>query len=401
MEAPVKLKALVVICVAFDSETSAGARQMRELVECFAQSGIYVTVICSDKHISENSLDSLSEFVTVLRVPTKLALSGNLLRRFFIELWLPVSFLFSIWQKKPLFNRSIGIIWYSPPIFFGGLIYYLKKRFGCKTYLILRDIFPQWALDLGLIQRGFVYRFLEQISVFQYQQADKIGLQSRANLEFFRIKYSSLEPRLEVLPNWVTDGQLVKCELVHREVFFKDRQVFIYSGNVGIAQAADVWIDVAAKLKTCKTIGFLFVGRGSHFGRLKQLACNKQLSNVSFWDEISSEELNFVYTKCRAGLLSLDQRHTTHNVPGKFLSYINSGLPVIAIMNPGNDLIEAINENELGFAHSKVDIDQLCRQIKTVAKSRYDYKARCTQYCRENYSTRFAASKILRALEIK
>ena len=46
-------------------------------------------------------------------------------------------------------HRCDLIVYYSPTIFFGALVKWLKRVWGCPSYLILRDIFPQWAVDAG------------------------------------------------------------------------------------------------------------------------------------------------------------------------------------------------------------------------------------------------------------
>ncbi len=61
-------------------------------------------------------------------------------------------------RRSPLHSTKWDlIVWYSPPIFFGPLIWVLRRASGARTYLILRDIFPEWAADLGIIKKGPVY----------------------------------------------------------------------------------------------------------------------------------------------------------------------------------------------------------------------------------------------------
>jgi len=70
---------------------------------------------------------------------------------------------------------------------------------------------------------------------------------------------------------------------------------------------------------------------------------------VLFYDEIDPDEIPGLYAQCHVGIVALDPRHKTHNIPGKFLSYMQSGLPVLASINPGNDLVELIQRSG-GFA---------------------------------------------------
>ncbi|WP_211160137.1 hypothetical protein [Aromatoleum aromaticum] len=55
-----------------------------------------------------------------------------------------------------------------------------------------------------------------------------------------------------------------------------------------------------------------------------------------------------MYAQCHVGVVALDRRHKTHNIPGKFLTYMQSGLPVLANINPGNDLVDLIDSEQVG-----------------------------------------------------
>ena len=59
----------------------------------------------------------------------------------------------------------------------------------------------------------------------------------------------------------------------------------------------------------------------------------------------------------------LDRRHKTHNIPGKFISYLHSGLPVFALVNSNNDLIPFVNKNQIGYATDLFDEDEIIKLI--------------------------------------
>ncbi len=75
----------------------------------------------------------------------------------------------------------------------------------------------------------------------------------------------------------------------------------------------------------------------------------RKLDNILFYNEISPKEIPRLYEQCSYGIVSLDKRHKTHNIPGKFLSYMRSGLPVLAVINKNNDLEKIIKDNGVGF----------------------------------------------------
>jgi hypothetical protein len=64
-------------------------------------------------------------------------------------------------------------------------------------------------------------------------------------------------------------------------------------------------------------------------------------------DEIDPEILD-LYAQCTAGIVALDPRHRSHNIPGKFLTSMQSGLPALTNINPGNDLAQLIRSGGVG-----------------------------------------------------
>ncbi len=139
-------------------------------------------------------------------------------------------------------------------------------------------------------------------------------------------------------------------------------------GNMGVAQGMDVFIDLAARLRERPDIGFLFVGRGTDAQRLRALAAERALDNVVFQDEVEPHEVPGLLAQCHVGLVALDPRHTTHNVPGKFLTYMYAGLPVLARINPGNDLAALIEADGVGYAYAGDSVDALLALAERLAK---------------------------------
>jgi len=105
---------------------------------------------------------------------------------------------------------------------------------------------------------------------------------------------------------------------------------------------------IRARLKDRGDIGFLFVGRGSELPRLRVIARDRLLENVLFYDEVDSGEVPGLLAQCHIGLVALDLRHKTHNIPGKFLTYVQAGLPVLARINANNDLVGLIETEGVG-----------------------------------------------------
>ena len=165
---------------------------------------------------------------------------------------------------------------------------------------------------------------------------------------------------MEVLQNWLAHAPNTGCSISVANGALAGRTVFVYAGNMGVAQGMSILIDLAERLQSRNDIGFLFVGRGSDAKLLRDEANRKKLTNVVFYDEIAPEEIPGLYAQCHAGIVALDPRHKTHNIPGKFLTYMQAGLPVLASINPGNDLIQLIEDERVG----RVCTDQLLQSLE-------------------------------------
>jgi len=332
---------------------------MRDLCEELAVRGHEPVVIVPDSGLTTRFVEEKSEGVTILRLAAPRTRGLGWFRRAMSEMWLPFAMIRSLRGSNFSTTRWDSVVWYSPPVFFGPLIRLLRKRSSAVTYLILRDIFPEWALDLGLIRKGPIYALFLLVATYQYAQADVIGVQTPSNLKYLEKWSASPNRRLEVLQNWLAPAVTSRSSIVIDNTSLAGRKIFVYVGNMGVAQGMDVLIELARALQHRDDIGFLFVGRGSEYPRLVRAAEEFGLSNVVFSGEVDSGEIPGLLAQCHVGLLALDPRHRTHNIPGKFLAYERAGLPVLANVNNGTDLMLLINREEVGIAGAFESIERL------------------------------------------
>ena len=159
---------------------------------------------------------------------------------------------------------------------------------------------------------------------------------------------------------------------------------------MGVAQGLGIILELANDLKSRTEFGFLFVGRGSDVKYLRDYATHNNLQNVLFFDEVDPTEIPGLFAQCHVGIVALDQRHKTHNIPGKFLTYMQAGLPIFALINPGNDLEQLVNENNLGRVCTKHSLTELKKTFLDLAGEldRYDQIAvRCKKISDDMFST--------------
>ncbi len=396
---------IALIADTFPPLRTSGAVQLRDLSREFLNQGHQITVILPSVELDYPwSLEDM-QGVRVLRLSAPKIKNVNYIRRTFAEFCMPFFMLRNL-NKSPIAReRWDGVVWYSPSIFHGPLVYTIKMASKCKSYLIIRDIFPQWAADLGLMnKRGLIYFFFNTVARYQYSVADIIGVQTPGNLKYFKSWVIGDGRRLEVLQNWLFDLQTSECSISLAKTKLAGRKIFVYAGNMGVAQGASTFLDLAELLQVRLDIGFLFVGRGSDAAKLAEDARLRALNNVLFYDEIHPDEIPGLYAQSTAGLIALDINHKSHNIPGKFLTYMQAGLPVLARINSGNDLVKMIQENNIGRVSVGIEVTSLevqALELLKVIDTDASIKERCRALYLKLFSPEMAVKQIVCALEDK
>lgn len=341
---------ILVLVVYYLPNPISSAKLIHDLALELHHMGHKTVVVAPDENILSDSQVSCEEGIDVLRIRTGKIKTASRWTRAFNEIRLS----HTIWQRgKHFFKKNTFdlIIYYSPTIFFGTLVKRLKKLFGCSSYLILRDIFPQWAVDAGILRHGgMVYTFFKWKERQNYEAANIIGVQSPANLHYFSEHSLDKKYNLEVLYNWAALTGYKSAHGMYRDrLGLKNKVVFIYGGNIGVAQDMDNIVRLAENLRNEPSAHFLLVGDGSEVARLRAKIAVLGLNNIDIHTSVSQEDYVAMLSEFDVGLISLDRGLKTQNLPGKMLSYMDQAKPILASINPGNDLKDILEENQAGM----------------------------------------------------
>ena len=194
---------IVFIADSFPPERNSAAVQIRDLTHELISQGHELTILLPNNNVMEKTKIEFKERLTIVRLRAPKTKNVNNIRRAINEFMLPIFMMLSLYSTEIKNKTWEGVIWYSPTIFHGFLVNSLKKRSKCKSYLIIRDIFPEWALDLGIIRKGLPYYLFKLVANYQYKVADVIGVQTQGNLQYFENWKKQTDRKLEVLPNWL------------------------------------------------------------------------------------------------------------------------------------------------------------------------------------------------------
>jgi len=340
------------ICLIIDDympeSIKVGAKMMHELACELKDQGYEVTVVTPSAKLREKTEISILDGVTVCRFKSGEIKNIGKVKRAVNETLLS----FYAWRslKSYFQDHPHGlIVYYSPTIFWGDLVSHLKKLWSAPSYLILRDLFPQWALDQGLIRKDSAiekyFRFFEKKN---YAAADTIGLMSRKNLEWFKKTVDAAKP-LEIFYNWAASVP-VKSESNYKEKLgLTGKIVYFYGGNIGHAQDMMNIVRLAENMRNEANAHFVLVGAGDEVKLVKDAIEQEALNNMTLLPPVSQDEFKQMLAEFDVGLFTLHKEHITHNFPGKLLGYMVQKLPILGSINAGNDLKETIEEAGAGL----------------------------------------------------
>ena len=386
------------------------ATQIYDLGQALLDQGHQVIIITGSAAQQRTLVHSVEDGVEIFRIKAYPTKDVNYIWRTLAEFVNPFVLWMHLSSDANFMRKKIdGVIWYSPTIFLGPIIKRLRHHFHCPSYLILRDFFPDWTVHLGLLSASNpLYWFFKRVEAYQYAQASTIGIQSPNNVRYFLTHQPIRRAKVEVLWNWggkskmlLSDNSLAKPPLSLATTALANKVIFVYAGNMGLAQGMDSIIKLIHLFASRTDVGFLLIGRGSEVEKLKQEARTHAWTHILFWNEIEFEYLPQVLSQCQIGIVSLDTRHQSHNIPGKLVSYLQAGLPVLAIVNKGNDLQSLIPQHQVGVVWGRDNsqgIDEAAQQVMNLS-STSGISEHCQQVGQEWFSVSKAAAQITQSFD--
>ena len=250
--------------------------------------------------------------------------------------------------KKYFNNEKYDLIIYAtPPITLNKAIEYAKKKYKAKTYLMLKDIFPQNAVYIEILKKtgikGIIYKFFKKKEKKLYKISDRIGCMSKANCDYLLKNNNYIsKDKVEIFPNSIdcSDLNIGKDKSILKSYGIPDdKLIFIYGGNLGIPQGVDYLI---AGIKKCaqKNCCFVIIGGGSKKQYVKDSLSN--CDNVYVLDCLPRGEYEKICRASDIGLVMLDSRFTIPNYPSRILSYMSHAMPVMACTDKSSDIKDLV-----------------------------------------------------------
>ena len=376
-------------------------KMMHELALEFKSRGHNVTVVTPSSKLKKSFEISQLDGVTVCHFRSGEIKNVSKVKRAINETLLS----YYAWRAfKPYFKQDHHdlIIYYSPTIFWGGLVSRLKKLWGASSYLILRDFFPQWVIDNGLLcANSPITQYFRLFEALNYRAADTIGVQLPKDVECF-CEISHIQRRLDILYNWAAiESATVVTGDFRKTLGLENKVVFFYGGNIGQAQDMMNIVRLAQAMRQELDAHFLLVGAGDQVELVREAIAENDLNNMTLLPSVNQDVFKGMLKEFDVGLFSLHHDHTTDNCPGKLLAYMVQEKPILGSVNPHNDLRGMLEKAKAGLVSVNGDDAALLNNaLKLLRDSnlRVSLGSNAKKLLSDIFSVEAAANRILAAM---
>jgi len=336
------------------------------LLRKFQEEGFDITIVSpiERRHLENNSV-KVVDGVKFINVKTLNIQKANIIEKGLATILIEYQFLNML--KRHTKNIKFDIILYTtPPITIVKPIKYIKKRDNAISYLLLKDIFPQNAVDLDLLsENSLLYNFFKRKERCLYKISNYIGCMSNANRRYLLTHNKYLKKEcVEVNPNSISPKKLLNKYSNRKELNKKysipfSALIFLYGGNLGLPQGIDFFIQTLEKNKENKNMFFLIIGSGTESILIKKFIEKNQIKNSLYLPALSKNEYDLIIESCDVGLIFLNKKFTIPNFPSRMLSYLENKMPIIAATDTSTDLGEVIENSNAGISLISGDIDSM------------------------------------------
>lgn len=366
-----------------------------DLLKALVRHGHDVTVVAGTTQPLDESIIHWEHGCELIYVHLPNQFGTSKFKKGLIQLLIEPRMLFQL--MRHLRGRHFdAVIYPTPPITLANIVQYCRKTFGARSYLMLKDIFPQNAVDLGMMRnRGFLHRYFRTLERRLYKNSDFIGCMSPANFDYMRQHLSKADAaKLELFPNTV---ELIEPKPMAPQKDGVTR--FMLGGNLGKPQAIDFFLNCLLKLKNETRARFVIIGSGSEAASVREFITQHRLDNAEFHAHLPREEYEQRLAECDVGLILLNPAFTIPNYPSRLLSYMRLKKPILAATDKVTDIRELIESDACcGLWCPSADTEAFVKHVQFIC----DHREVLTRYGENGHAyfvRHFSVERSVRILE--
>ncbi len=376
-----------------------------DLMREFRDMGHNVYIVCS----RERRLRLPTEYVNSAGISILGVKTGNLTKTNIVEKGIStimIEKLFIKALKRYMSTVRFDLVLYStPPITFEKVVRFIKNRDKARTYLLLKDIFPQNAVDLEMFTKNsIVYRYFRKKEKRLYAISDYIGCMSQANVDYV-LKNNPEIPRerVEICPNSLSVRPAPPTneeDILRIRNKFKipaDKVVFVYGGNLGKPQGIDFLIECLKSNESNHSVYFVIAGSGTEFGKIRHYVVMSNPANVLLLERMSKQDYEELLSACDVGLILLDKRFTIPNFPSRLLSYMEASKPVLAATDVNTDVGKIVQDGGFGYWCESSQVSEFNHLLRKFSdeKQRKEMGQNARRYLENHFTVKHSYSIIM------
>ena len=377
-----------------------------DLVRELARRGINMYVVFP----REKRKNLPTELMTIENIHLLKVKTGNITQTNFIEkgistLTIENQYLTAV--KKYFSNVRFDLVIYStPPITFEKIVTFFKQKHKSKTYLVLKDIFPQNAVDIQMIRDGsLIWKYFRKKEKRLYEVSDRIGCMSQGNVDYVLTHNRFIDKsKVEIFPNAIEPVKRMNRTNLNKAILEKydipqESTLFVYGGNLGKPQGIDFLLNVIDQFHKVDQGYLLIVGSGTEYETIRNHLNTFQPKNVGLINYLPRDEFDQILQIAEVGLILLDRRFTIPNIPSRLTSYLEYSLPVLAATDKNTDLKDILLEAKSGLWSESGDLDSFinnARKLSTNKELRVQMGLNGRNYLEDHYDIRRTVNTIMK-----
>lgn len=314
--------------------------------------------------------------------------------------------------KDKIGSKTIDLFLVAvPPVTVDKVVAFVKKQYGCKVYLLLKDIWPASMFDLkttgGPIIKKAVCAVFRMWEKNLYRLSDSIGCLSQGNVEYILKNNRYLDQKkVHVNPNSIIPHDIEPLSAEERKSTREkygvpnDKVAFIYGGTLGVGQNV---AHIVESLKVCQDLNCHFVisGKGVQYNLLEQYRNEYKPENLTLINGLPKAEYDKLMQSCDVGMVFLRYTAQTPNIPSRILTYMDYSLPILSCTDPTSDLNQIIEAGRFGWGCLSNDPNTFKDCIRRVLDADLKaYKEASNRYLRENFNAENSYEIIMRETKL-
>jgi colanic acid biosynthesis glycosyl transferase WcaI len=308
------------------------------------------------------------------------------------------SFIVSSMIRAVARKRPDVLLVVSPPLGLAVSAVLLSRMWGIPYVFDVEDLQPDSAAELGMLPL-WALRFLYKVEKRAYRHAELVttltgGMRNRI------VEKGIPAEKVELLEPAAADS-LFDIEPAEGVAFRKrfgleDKFLVTHSGNMGVKQGLDVIVDAAVLSRSDDSMHFLLVGDGAVRGRIQRQVADLELRNVRFLPLLATEDFRGLLAASDVCLVTQQKSASEIAFPSKIVTYMAAGRPVIASVNSGSEVAQAVRESGGGRVAAPEDGAALLAAIQDIRGSDTGQYSR---NARDYASRRWSSARVLGNME--